>query len=210
MSKKEITGLKFTRLLVIKDSGKRRPKRGGIIWTCLCDCGKQINVRGDHLRRGITKSCGCYNKDIHKKLKIRLTHGKSKSKTYAIWNGMKQRCINPHVREYHRYGGRGITVCERWFKYENFLEDMGECPEGHSIDRIDNNLGYYKNNCKWSTDKEQSNNRCSCVLITLDGITMNMKQWAEKYSISNKTLHKRIKDGWDIEMAIKTPSRRIK
>lgn len=206
----EMINKRFNRLLVLKDSGKRRSKRGGIIWSCLCDCGKEVEVRGDHLRGNYIKSCGCLNREIVSKQKTRLTHGKTKTPIYNIWRGIIERCCNKDSGVYKYYGGRGIFICESWKQFENFYKDMGDKPNNMSIDRINNNDGYYKENCRWSTMKEQSNNRRSCVIIELDGIKMNMKQWSEKYNISNKTIHKRIKDGWSIEDAIKTPTRRIK
>lgn len=100
--------------------------------------------------------------------------------TYKLWVAIKQRCLNPNSQHYHRYGGRGITICKRWeSSYANFVADVGEQPEGMTLDRINNNKGYTPSNVRWSTRKEQANNRSTCVVLTHKGLTMNLKQWAE-------------------------------
>lgn len=155
---KDRTGQRFGRLYVIEDTGKRDNNRC-IIYKCKCDCGNYTEVPIYRLRTGHTRSCGCLVKTNG------LKHGHSpngkKSTSYISWYSMKQRCLNPNNRYYKYYGGRGITICERWMKFENFLEDMGERPKELSLDRIDNDGNYEPSNCKWSTRKEQQNNRRS-------------------------------------------------
>lgn len=141
-----------------------------------------------------------------------LKHGHAKTgketKTHRTWKAMKRRCININDKKYKDYGGRGITVCERWLKFENFLEDMEECPPGLSLDRIDNSLGYYKENCRWSTQKEQTRNTRKNVNIIFNGKTQCLSAWAEEYKISPGTLWCRIyKSNWTIERALMTPTK---
>jgi hypothetical protein len=125
---------------------------------------------------------------------------------YRSWRSMRARCINPKLKEYPRYGGRGIVVCERWQAYENFLADMGRRPSmQHTIDRIDVNQGYFKENCRWATAQEQQNNRTNNVFITIDGAIKTMSQWAQLYNIKKSTINKRIKRGWTAVDAVVRP-----
>jgi len=159
MSKlKNITGLKSGRLTVISQTEKRI--RGGVVWLCKCECGKDVYVPSYHLTAELTKSCGCITKELLKSGSIRRTHGMRRHPLYWIWTSMKSRCLNKNNPKYSIYGGRGIKICPRWLKFEGFNEDMNEgYKKGLSIDRINTNGDYKKKNCRWATQKEQQNNR---------------------------------------------------
>ena len=198
---KDITGKKFERLLVIEIAEN---KKGRIKWLCRCDCGNNIIVPGCQLKNGHTKSCGCYEKE---QTKIRMTtHGLSKTKTYGIWLSMRRRCTDPKNKNYHNYGGRGISYDPKWNTFEGFYEDMGES-NGLTLDRIDVNGNYEKFNCRWVSYKVQNNNRRNNRLITYQDITLTLFQWAEKYNLNPKLLWERLNDNWSIERALTTPKR---
>lgn len=169
------------------------------MWKAKCVCGNVVTLTRGNLVSGNTKSCGC------KKTSAVTKHGHKKkgsgngyrgSRTYVCWTQIKQRCLNPKSQEWEHYGGRGITVCERWLKFENFLQDMGEAPEGMSIDRENNNLGYCKSNCRWIPMPEQQGNKRTNVRITINGITKHMSAWAREFGLEKRTVVSRRKNGW--------------
>lgn len=128
-----------------------------------------------------------------------------RSSTYESWNDIIKRCTNPNHKRYKDWGGRGIKVCERWLKFEHFLEDMGECPNGLTIDRINNDGNYCKENCRWATRKKQCRNKRNNRLIKFNGETKCLIEWAEKFNINWHTLYSRLSRNWSIEKALKTP-----
>ena len=195
----KLEGMRFGMLRVVK----RLPNEGGkSFWRCLCDCGNYHATKGTYLVRGATRSCGCLAGGNNRR------HGHSSgTPTYRTWSGMKTRCTNPSHHEYHRYGGRGITICKRWLKFENFLADMGERPAGLTIERKNNNLGYSKNNCRWATYQEQAQNTATNLMLTFNGETRCMKEMSKKYSIKRTTLGRRIKAGWSVARSLTQPVR---
>ena len=124
--------------------------------------------------------------------------------TYASWQSMKSRCGNPCAGNYERYGAKGVTYDESWETFDNFLEDMGERPDGKTLDRIDSKKGYSKDNCRWATPSEQQSNRKNCMQITYNGITQTAAAWAKNLGLSKSTVWNRIKAGWNIEEAVTT------
>ncbi len=202
-----LIGKKFERLVVLKrmDSDRNRNSR----WLCRCDCGKEKIIIGRNLKNGNTKSCGCLYREGNNTKHGHSTRTKM-SKTYSTWQGMIQRCTNPNNKRYQDYGGRGIKVCQKWLKFINFLEDMGEPPSNkHQIDRIDNDGNYCKENCRWATSKEQNRNSRNNRLITYKGKTQCLIELAEEYQIPYTILLDRINRlGWSIEKALTTPTRR--
>lgn len=156
MRKIDLTGKIFTKLTAIREVGRSR--HGNVLWECSCCCGTIVTVRSCDLKSGNTKSCGCHNKET--RLKNSVTHGKSKTPEYRTWKSMRQRCESKNNSGYHKYGARGIGVCSRWSRFENFYLDMGEKPTpNHSIERINNDGDYRPGNCKWATKTEQVRNQ---------------------------------------------------
>jgi hypothetical protein len=132
-------------------------------------------------------------------------HGLSRTKEYKAWQKMKDRCFNENNSHYEGYGGRGITVCSRWMDFENFYKDMGECPEGCSIDRIDNDSSYMPSNCRWATTSQQMNNTRRNVVIQFNGESLTVAQWENRLGINKGTAYHRLRRGWSIERALTTP-----
>lgn len=177
MPKEDLIGRKFGKWTVLDR------KKGNFKWRCACSCGTIRFVTGPDLKNGKSSQCReCY----FKQRKIRKVYDHP---LYFIWMGMIARCEKKASKNYHRYGGKGIKVCNRWHSFDLFVEDMGARPsKKHSIDRIDNDKGYSPENCRWATKKEQARNRTNNRLISYLGITMTMIEWAEKLCVSRHTL----------------------
>jgi hypothetical protein len=204
----DITGQRFGRLVALRRNGH---SRCAVVWECICDCGAVKNVNGTYLRDGTTTSCGCYHREA---IAIRMTkHGfapAGKLKTeYNTYRGMILRCTNPNAPSYRNYGGRGITVCDRWREsFTLFLEDMGLKPEkNYQLDRIDNDKGYSPDNCRWTTPTKNSNNRRNNVIIKCGGESKTLTEWANLVGVSRSTIDSRIKRGWSPERAVCEPTR---
>lgn len=194
----DLVGKRFGRLVVISKANKN--KWGKLSWLCCCDCGKKTIVIVSDLKNSKTRSCGCLHHD--KITKHGHTIGHTPSKIYQSWNSMVQRCTNKNSNAYKNYGGRGITVCTRWLKFENFLDDMGECPEGFQIDRINNNDGYHPSNCQWVTPKMNNRNRRNNRLINFNGTIQCLAAWAEQTGIPRTVLEWRLNHGWSIKQTL--------
>lgn len=206
MTYKNITGQQFARLTAVAYAGSN--SRGDALWRCRCVCAKELVVRGSNLRAGTSKSCGCLLKEVAaaQVAALNTTHGMRHSRTYTTWHSLRTRCNNPKNAAFANYGGRGITVCARWSKFENFLADMGERPEGLSLERRDNDLGYSPDNCYWATRKEQAVNRRTSVFVEINGVTRCFAEWAAVYGIDKKTANRRYKKhGWEVVRALTTP-----
>lgn len=195
---KSLVGERFGFLVVMSEAERLSAKNAR--WNCVCDCGNTVAVQAGVLKSGRQVSCGCYHK------REATTHGMEGTLIYTTWSQMKARCLNKGHKHYGIYGGRGITVCKKWLTFEGFFEDMGEKPEGkYSLDRIDNNGGYSKENCRWADAKTQNNNRSNNRLLTVNGVTQSLTLWAEQYGISPVTVRSRLKLGWNTIDALSHP-----
>lgn len=151
----DMVGKKFGRWTVIKENGRNKSRT--MLYKCECECGAQKTVNGASLRTGASKSCGCLSAEMSKKRFT--THGMKRTPTYMCWEGIIQRCTNSNSIGYKNYGGRGIKVCKRWMRFKNFFADMGIKPKGLTIERQNNEEGYYNENCYWATYIEQGRNQ---------------------------------------------------
>jgi hypothetical protein len=198
----DLSGRKFGMLTAIKFVGYNKSRNS--IWECFCECGNIKQALSQNLKRGKTKSCGCYQAECRSS--NNLKHGLTDSPTNRTWLSMIQRCNNPQFTSYNNYGGRGITVCDEWMDFEKFVEDMGIRPDGKTLDRIDNSKGYTRENCKWSTIFEQASNKRNNNFITYNGKKQTLSQWAQETGFSVSTLWARINQlGWDTKKAFTTP-----
>lgn len=199
----EMIGKTFGRLEVLSSAGST--VRGLALWKCRCECGEALTVKGSLLRSGDTKSCGCWKSRIDHHL---VSHGHNRgkgqrSKTYRAWAHMKARCDNPNVERYPHYGGRGISYATKWASFPAFLADMGEAPDGCSLDRIDVNGNYEPGNCRWATAKQQARNTRASKMITAFGATRTVAEWAELKGLGPATIHNRLYSGDDPETALR-------
>jgi hypothetical protein len=201
-ARKDLTGQVFGRLTVIECSYINA--RRNLVWRCRCECGGETEVPGSTLTSGNTRSCGCLA--VEMKPGYRRTHGKSQTPMYFAWKTMHRRCTDPKHPRWAYYGGRGISVCDRWRDYGNFLADMGERPDGASIDRIDMDGHYTPENCRWATRKEQARNKSNSRFVEWDGRRQTIAAWAEEQGIGESTLRARLRlKPLDIAMTMGAP-----
>lgn len=201
-AKLDLVGKKFGKITVISFNSV---KNYSTFFNCRCDCGNNKIMKGSYLTPGIVQSCGCLRK-ITAKLMGTTTkkHGKSTTRTYACWAAMKSRCTYEKHPQYNRYGGRGITICDKWLIFENFYDDMGDKPKTLSIERRDNNKGYYKENCYWGTKKQQQRNRECTLFVNWKGSHIALSEICEKLGINYQTAYARLADGMSIEKVLDT------
>ena len=210
MKQLNLTGKRLGKLVVIKTAGKT--KNGAYLWQCKCDCGNEIIANVGNLKNGHTKSCGCLRVD---RCKTNFTkHGLEHTRLYGIWSDMRLRCYDEKNIAYHRYGGRGITICDEWKNDIKAFYDWAMAngyKDSLTIDRIHNDGNYCPENCRWATVKEQASNRRSNILVTHNGKTQTMKEWANEVGIPYKVVWARVqKLGWSAERALTDPVKKGK
>jgi hypothetical protein len=199
MAKLDLAGQRYGMLQVLEFVGAN--KRQGRLWRCACDCGREKVTNTSRLRNGQTRSCGCLVRALT--TQRNLTHGLRYTPEYVAWRSMRGRCSNLSDQNYKRYGGRGICVCERWERFENFYADVGPRPSaGHSIERVNNELGYSPDNCVWATPLAQANNTRRTRLISHGGRTQSLSAWARESALPLSTIKSRLDHGWTPERAL--------
>ena len=203
---RDLTGKVFGRLTVVKYNGLRHQARW---WECVCICGNTRVLSTKSLRK--TRSCGCLRAIRNRERKGSVvTHGMTHSSGYYSWAGMKQRCLCPTSKDYHKYGGRGITIHPEWMDFAVFIKDMGPRPSTrHSIERLKLNGNYEPGNCVWALPKQQANNRRTSHIITYNGITRTLTQWADTLDTTEDVLRRRIYTyNWSVGRALTAPVRK--
>lgn len=187
-NKIDLSGQRFGRLVALTPMPPKK-KGGSTRWLCRCDCGNESTPATAQLRRNRAKSCGCLQ--IESVRSSNTTHGQYKSPEYRAWVALVSRCTIRTNGSFPNYGGRGISVCERWSDFSAFLQDMGQRPKGTTIDRIDNNGNYEPSNCRWATKEEQESNKRTTVLVTFNGKTMTYSQWGRELNTDPGILRQR-------------------
>ncbi len=208
----DLTGQKFGRLTVKACAVKARileGKRLHTLWECVCDCGEICVRKASSLKNETTRSCGCLQREVAGNRS--RTHGYTSVPEYDVWLKAVERITDPSATGYHRYGGRGLSMCEAWLaSFDVFLQDMGPRPSSkYTLERIDNDKGYEPDNCRWATRKEQSNNMSSNVVLDYNGETKTIAQWCSELGHVYSTIRGRVRRyGWTVVRALETPSGR--
>lgn len=197
----DLAGHRFGRLAVLR----RAAISGRPAWECVCDCGTVATVRGSELRAGNTRSCGCLRREVAGDKARR--HGLTDSPAHRSWTSMIQRTRKTSGPSWDVYGARGIAVCERWRSFEDFHADMGDPPDGYSLDRIDNDRGYGPGNRRWADALTQGQNRRGVSALTLGNKTQNVTAWSRDTGLSRNTIRVRLANGWPVERALTEPAR---
>lgn len=202
-------GARFGNLVCIEILRTRREFTKAL---CLCDCGAKKKVWPGHLRSGATKSCGCEQMTAVKAGNLKHGHARSnrKSSEYRIWYSIKDRCLNARSTAFVDYGGRGITICDRWRdSFPAFLEDMGPRPRGMTIDREDNEKGYGPQNCRWATYTQQARNKRSNRIVSLFGEQISLAEAVARYGAKYNRTRDRLNRGWSLERALTQQVRKV-
>jgi hypothetical protein len=210
----DLTAKRFGKLTALQDVG--RNKRGRI-WQCICDCGNVVQSVSGYLKNGHKRSCGCLHAEVAKATKEKhQTHGhttkerKQLASEYHAWASMKSRCLNKNTKSFKRYGGRGISICDRWMSFENFFFDIGPKPSSkHSLERLNTNGDYEPSNCVWADAFQQASTRTNVRAISAFGKVMTSAAWARETGISATVIRNRIDSGWQPEKALSAPVRKI-
>jgi len=203
---KDLTGHVYGRLTVLGYSHQDKGQKS--YWLCKCTCGNTHVGQGYKLTSGELVSCGCFQKERQRETgKLTRKHGHGYgTQAYKAWQSMKYRCLNPAAQGYESYGGRGITVCDRWLQsFENFLEDMGEPPTGKSVDRIDNDGPYSPDNCQWATRLAQQNNRRATHMLTYNDRTQSLSDWVTELQLNRELVLYRLRYNWPVHEAFTVP-----
>lgn len=201
MKKIDLTGKRFGRLVVLEEA-ERKPNQT-IRWLCKCDCGNIKSIKSAHLIGGQINSCGCLRNELN--LKRSITHGMNNTRIHRIWVGIRTRCYNKNEKCYKYYGGRGIKICDKWKTFEGFYEDMKEgYADNLTIDRINVDGDYCKENCRWADKETQANNMRTNRMVTVNGINYTLANLCKEYGLKYKTIHKKLSKGIPIENILKT------
>lgn len=191
-------GMRFGNLVVIEETTRTHPKKKR--WACRCDCGNTAQANSEKLTGGVTSHCGCLTGANISSGRAQHGHARvhKRSIEYQRWCDIIKRCENKFSCNYIYYGGRGITVSDSWrASFEQFFADMGECPPGYEIDRIDNSKGYSADNCRWVPISINRRNMSTNKLVTIDGVTKPVVEWCEEFKLPPNTVYQRIYRGWD-------------
>lgn len=186
-------GRRYNKLIVVAFAGY--DAHWHATWKCVCDCGGEKVATTSNLRRGHVLSCGCVSRDI-------IANAVSGTREHSAWTGMHSRCSNPNFHAWHRYGGRGITVCDEWKDFSTFLADMGKCPDGMTLDRIDNDKGYSASNCRWATRKQQQRNVSSNRRVAYQGRSICASELAEILGVKASRVYQKLRKGRSVEQIV--------
>lgn len=199
---KDLTNLRFGKLIAVKCV--KKPNQAKYYWECICDCGNTKIISSSNLIKGNSSTCGCGKVKIGDATR---KHGMTNTRMFKIWTGIRKRCTNPKCKSYPIYGGRGISISYKWDKFIDFYNDMKHgYADNLSLDRINPNGNYEPENCRWATPKIQNRNRRNNHLISLNNQNKTLAEWSEVSGIHYSLISYRIKNGWDAEKAIFTPS----